>query len=503
MKTINKSFFATMNVNLKNLTTMKKLKNLKSLIPLFFVALLFASANAQDVVTRETPDFSGVDAGGVFNVFLTQAPVCSVELETEGVDPDDIITKVKNGVLVLSVDGSLPRGARVTVKLTAPFFNSIKASGVVNVKSTNTIEHEVFQLDVSGASKIDMDLVTEQLKSDISGASNVYVRGKATMHKVDISGASFLKGFELESEVVSVDASGASKIEVNPLAKLTAKLSGTSNLVYKTDPADKNITVSGLAKVGIKADGKVHYHDPKDTLRIRVGGQEVWLFDDDSSKKRTTRKRKPKFRNNWSGIDFGMNAYISPKQSFGLQKEAEFLELEHNKSWVLNFNLFQKNFPIISNNVGIFTGVGFGFNNYRLNDKSVTLIYNKDNIDYVVEDEIKMSRNKLVLSHLNIPLMLEVQTHGTKKYHRFNIAAGVNLGILMSSYTTQRYDIDGHKMKRKVNENYHISPFRYDLTARIGYSGINLFASYALNTLFKTDKGPELYPISIGISLVN
>jgi hypothetical protein len=64
-------------------------------------------------------------------------------------------------------------------------------------------------------------------------------------------------------------------------------------------------------------------------------------------------------------------------------------------------------------------------------------------------------------------------------------------------------DENGKKRKEKNNHDFHVPPFRFDLTGRIGWGRVNLFATYALNNLFKDDKGPELVPFSVGIRLVN
>lgn len=491
-----------MIVKLIKFKTMKRAIFQKSIISSVFAGLLFmTSVVAQDVTVKETPEFNAIEVSGIFNVFLTQAPVCLVEFETQNVDPEKIEVIVKKGVLELSYDGSLPRGGKINAKISAPYFSSIEASGAVNLQSTNTIEHEKIVVEASGATKIKLSVNTANLSSEISGASNVYYEGTATVHKIEISGASLMKADALASDVVVINASGASNIEVDAKSSLNADLSGTSKLTYVSEPESKSIAASGLSKVGSRSNGDVSYQDSKDTMRIKVAGQEVWIMDEDGKKSKKTKKNK--FRKTWSGIDFGMNAYVSPIQSLGMRPEAEFLSLEHNKSWVINFNLFQKSFPIISNNVGIVTGIGFGFNNYRLADNTVTLVYNPNGIDYINEPDLRMKKNKLVLAHLNIPLLLEFQTQGPKKYNQFNLAVGGNFGVLLDSYTRQTYDIDGKTMKRKVNENFHVAPFRYEAVARIGYGGVHLFASYALNSFFKKDKGPEIYPFSVGISLTN
>ena len=58
------------------------------------------------------------------------------------------------------------------------------------------------------------------------------------------------------------------------------------------------------------------------------------------------------------------------------------------------------------------------------------------------------------------------------------------------------------KTKNKDNKSFHTNPFYYGVRGYLGWGGIHLFADYALSTLFEKDEGPELYPFSIGLSLV-
>jgi len=58
----------------------------------------------------------------------------------------------------------------------------------------------------------------------------------------------------------------------------------------------------------------------------------------------------------------------------------------------------------------------------------------------------------------------------------------------------------GHE-KLKDHDDFFLNPFRFDATLRIGWGLINLFGTYSVSTLFKKDKGPELYPFSVGLTL--
>jgi hypothetical protein len=49
--------------------------------------------------------------------------------------------------------------------------------------------------------------------------------------------------------------------------------------------------------------------------------------------------------------------------------------------------------------------------------------------------------------------------------------------------------------------DWYLQPFKFDATVRIGWNFLNFWATYSLNTMFRKDKGPELYPWSAGITL--
>jgi hypothetical protein len=47
-----------------------------------------------------------------------------------------------------------------------------------------------------------------------------------------------------------------------------------------------------------------------------------------------------------------------------------------------------------------------------------------------------------------------------------------------------------------------LNPYKYGARVQIGYGDFNLFAEYDASTLFKDGKGPELYPVTAGITVL-
>ena len=111
-------------------------------------------------------------------------------------------------------------------------------------------------------------------------------------------------------------------------------------------------------------------------------------------------------------------------------------------------------------------------------------------------------RNKISFTYVDIPLEFRLRT---KKEIR--AALGFKLGFLIDSHTKYKGDdfLDTEnpgELFIKMKDVPNIENFRYGVTARFGWKFINLTGFYSLTGLFKKDQGPELYPISVGISLM-
>ncbi|MCX7696247.1 MAG: PorT family protein [Bacteroidales bacterium] len=107
----------------------------------------------------------------------------------------------------------------------------------------------------------------------------------------------------------------------------------------------------------------------------------------------------------------------------------------------------------------------------------------------------KKDKYKLVLSYVDIPVEFRYRSKG-KNVFRFYI--GGKFGLMVGNHT--KMIDEGLKIK-----SYNISnllPFRYGLTMTVGYKLFNVFAFYSLSPLFEKNKGPQMYPISIGISII-
>lgn len=234
--------------------------------------------------------------------------------------------------------------------------------------------------------------------------------------------------------------------------------------------------------------------------------------------------KKGKYNGHWAGIDFGWNGYVNKDFNMDFGPGNNYLNMNTARSLMVNLNPFELNVNIAGNKFGFTSGLGFTLNNYyytgsytMIGDSSSLVAYN------TIDDKGKnvgMKVNKTFVSWLTVPLLFEFQTNAGHRINSFHITAGVIGGLRLQTYQKQHLyqwqdtyflaDAAGKKVAsfyadKAVIRNhgpYHMNPFKLDATVRVGWSYLNLFATYSLTPMYQKNKGPELYPWTVGITLL-
>lgn len=239
---------------------------------------------------------------------------------------------------------------------------------------------------------------------------------------------------------------------------------------------------------------------PKDTSIVRMGKKEVKVIDHEGGTeiivgKNKHRKNPDKFDGHWEGLEFGFNSFAKTDYSMYNANDHDFMSLNQGKSLEFNFNFYELNIGLCKNYVGLVSGMGLSFNNYRF-DNPYTIEKGLTRTEPVPLDPNNLAKTKLAMSYLNVPLLLEFQVPVNQREGRLFISAGIIGGVKIGSHTKVKYGND----KEKDRSGFYINSFNYAATARVGYKDISLFAKYSLTSLFEDGKGPKLTPFTIGIS---
>jgi len=209
---------------------------------------------------------------------------------------------------------------------------------------------------------------------------------------------------------------------------------------------------------------------------------------------------KDNFSGHWSGIDFGFNSFLNPDYT---GYESNFMKSDILRSNSVHLNIFKKSFGLQRNrnNFGLVTGVGLLYQYYRLND-STTIEKTKD--DIIIPKEFGFSekqKSKLYLLSATIPVLLEIQIPINNYRNRLYFSSGMYFSYRIASYTRIKYRLE-QKQNLKITDNYSLQNFKYGIMFRTGYRWFNFYAMYELTPFFKVDKGPDLTPITFGVTLL-
>jgi hypothetical protein len=157
------------------------------------------------------------------------------------------------------------------------------------------------------------------------------------------------------------------------------------------------------------------------------------------------------------------------------------------------------NYIFGKSNVSFSPGIGLGIHN--LYSDSWLRVNNDSAYFEPVPDTLGFKRSKLTTTYLDIPFELRFKSKG-----EFRLAIGFKFGFLIKAHTKYKGEnyIEGTSDQviiKQARFNF-IEKNRYGFTGRIGYKWLNLWGYYQLSTLFADGKGPQMYPISVGITVI-
>ena len=221
-------------------------------------ALSFTGCNGFDCVdgsgkqisqSRTVKPFTKVETGGSLKLILKQDANQSVRIVADDNIQKSIETYVEGNTLKIKMDGNFCNTGPITVYLSTKRFEGVEASGAVEVESVGNLQTKDFYLDLSGSSKVTLDLNAANLETNSSGASEIYLKGQASSHHVNMSGSGSVNALDFVVGKYEIESSGASESKINVLNELHVHSSGSSDVKYRGNPGKVTNDESGASSV--------------------------------------------------------------------------------------------------------------------------------------------------------------------------------------------------------------------------------------------------------------
>jgi hypothetical protein len=226
------------------------------LASLLFSIGLTAQKTIRDAnaVTRNARGYHAIEISDGIDLYLSQSNEEAVAVSASSNEyRDKIRAEVVDGVLKIYYDrqgrwnlnwGNRKMKAYVSVKS----IDRLSASGGSDVLVDNELAAQKLSMHLSGGSDFKGKVNAQELNLIASGGSDVYISGHADQFKIEASGGSDVHGYEMITNVCTIQSSGGSDVHITANKEINAHASGGSDIYYKGS-AVANSTKSGGGSV--------------------------------------------------------------------------------------------------------------------------------------------------------------------------------------------------------------------------------------------------------------
>lgn len=507
-----------------------KVKSIILILMSLMISLPFYT-QAQDKNQRTEileQDISGLIIGGYYKVELFQGEPRVVIYGKESA-LEKINLKIQNNILQIT-NKPLRHSKPIKIYIYSGFIQDFDISGAVILSSEEVQKPENLNFDISGAAQIKLDVKTKHIEGNLTGAGILEIGGEAESISINATGASIVKTTKLKtdkSDVVVTGAAGVLVTDDRSVIDTTNEKYHFDNDIKATDD-DGEKTTYGMTYDGSVARAKflgiqVDVNENDETGELRIGSHK-WVYDSEGE---VTHKRVKlhKFNGHWGGVGIGINGFVNDKFSYELPEDYEFMDLLWQKSVNVDLNIYEQNINLSpGKNIGFITGIGYSIHNYRFT-KSFTVMQDSNYFSGTYNKGINVRKSKIVTNYITVPLLFEVQDNNPNPLtkHRWHVNIGAVFGVRVHSHqktyfdeTNKDYNLvhpttgnvvavatSPSQNKTKVHDDFYLRPFKVDASLRVGWGWINLYANVSMTEMFSKNKGPKLYPFTVGIMLTS
>jgi len=265
-------------------------------------------------------------------------------------------------------------------------------------------------------------------------------------------------------------------------------------------------SVGTRVRVGDEGGIEVVTNNTGDTVKIRIGRRIIKVVEGDEgtsiktsreSRKEDEEPEEQKFPGSWAGVEIGANLLHKENYTMYSSDNKGFFDINTPKSISVNLNFAEFAFSNKRKTMALVTGMGFSFMDYRFEPDMGIAKEEISGMIMPVPLPGDAKKSKLSVSYLTVPMILQVATPLKRNKTPLTLGAGVIGGLNIGSHTKVKYQ----DSKEKERRNFNINPLKYDLTGRIGMGDISLFANWGMTSLFKAEKGPDIRPLTVGLTL--
>lgn len=244
---------------------------MKRLLILTIILVGAAVAFAQDTETRNLSSFKNVSASQGIDVYLSKGSSETARVEVDGnIELEEVLTEVSGSTLRIHLDGNNYRGVDVTVYVTYKSLEGLKASSAASIEVKDQVKCDCdFEIDVSSAGDVEVNVVANTLELEASSAGDIEViakvnsieasassagdieiEGSAEEIEASASSSGDISGYDLVCQEAELKASSGGSIKLSVENRIRARASSGGSISYKGNPeyTDKESSSGGSVR---------------------------------------------------------------------------------------------------------------------------------------------------------------------------------------------------------------------------------------------------------------
>lgn len=256
----------------------------RAIIPVMLVAIMAAAllpgcnmGSLGKIISadKDFTNFTTVDIEDEFDVKIVQSSSFKVTISADESFFDYITVSKTGDTLRIYLN---PRHAftdftvgtkNLRVEISMPALYGLRLSGATRATITGFKSSDIFNLDISGASSLDMnkietgdaklvisgaskisgDMKAANTIFEVSGASKVTLKGSGTNADLNVSNASNANLADFIIDTADVTLTEASQATVNVKERLDCVVNAASTLYFLGNPTTGNVQVSGASSI--------------------------------------------------------------------------------------------------------------------------------------------------------------------------------------------------------------------------------------------------------------
>lgn len=218
--------------------------------------------------TYDFSDFNAVQLSDAFQYQITQSDTYSIAVSTYQNMVNHLDIHQSGDTLYVGTKFGFYDHEPTSIIITMPELNQLDISGACDGSAVGFNSNSDFNADVSGASKLNLDVtagktnlnasgasdITGNLTSadteiTLSGASQCELTGSAGDTSIDASGASSMDSPDFTMQSADITLDGASSASIHTDGLLNIEVSGFSTLNYSGNPTLGKTDISGASKL--------------------------------------------------------------------------------------------------------------------------------------------------------------------------------------------------------------------------------------------------------------